>query len=308
MSGTSNTVLVVDDEPGLADLYAAWLEAEYNVRTAYGGVPALDELDARVDVVLLDRRMPDLSGDEVLEEIREQGFGCGVAMVTAVEPDFDIVEMGFDGYVVKPVNQNELLSTVERMVEFEDIGPGARAYYARVAKKTALESQKDPGDLDANSEFASLQKDVQVFGGVIVSLAEEALDQALGGFVGGDRPDVRVELREWRDRLDALNEGDPLYAVAEERVAELESMSRTEDGDAIEPFLEAVADGFIAEDVWLDQTVQRALNMLFYNKNSETFVINRKPIADVASDRASTKFDVSQEVRRLASAELDSLH
>jgi CheY-like chemotaxis protein len=41
------------------------------VRTAYGGHEALEELSDDVDVILLDRRMPGLSGDEVLEEVRD---------------------------------------------------------------------------------------------------------------------------------------------------------------------------------------------------------------------------------------------
>ncbi len=87
MSDDLPLVLVVEDEPDLADLYATWLRGEYRVRVAYGGREALEKLDDEVEVVLLDRRMPDLSGDEALKEIRERGFDCRVAMVTAVEPD-----------------------------------------------------------------------------------------------------------------------------------------------------------------------------------------------------------------------------
>ena len=81
-------VLVVEDEPDLADLYATWLKIDYSVRTAYGGEEAVEQLDDEIDVVLLDRRMPGLSGDEVLTKIRERGIDCYVSMVTAVEPDF----------------------------------------------------------------------------------------------------------------------------------------------------------------------------------------------------------------------------
>lgn len=308
MAGTSNTVLVVDDEPGLTDLFAAWLDEDYEVRTAYGGTTALDEIDDAVDLVLLDRRMPDLSGDEVLEEIRERGFECGVAMVTAVEPDFDIVEMGFDGYIVKPVSEDELHGIVERMLEFDALGPGARAYYARVSKKTTLESHKHSDDLDDSSEFESLNQDIGEFGGMIVSLAEDALAQCRREFLGNDSPEMKIELREWQDRLDSLNENDSLYDVAKERVQELESKVHNGDDEAIKRFLEAVEDGFIAEDIWLDETVQQALNKVLYDKNGKTFVINRNPIVDEADEGASSKFDVSQEVRSLAEKELNSLH
>jgi CheY-like chemotaxis protein len=60
------TVLVVDDEPQLAELYSMQLAEEYEVRTATGGPEALDLVDEEVDVALLDRRMPRMSGDELL--------------------------------------------------------------------------------------------------------------------------------------------------------------------------------------------------------------------------------------------------
>jgi CheY-like chemotaxis protein len=71
----SDTVLIVDDESEVADVYALRLREEYETRTAYGGEEALDTIDSDMDVVLLDRRMPDLSGDEVLERIRSDYTG-----------------------------------------------------------------------------------------------------------------------------------------------------------------------------------------------------------------------------------------
>ena len=97
------TVLVVDDEEEVADVYALRLRNEYDTRVAYGGEDALETIDVDVDVVLLDRRMPDIPGDEVLEQIREKGYDCRIIMLTAVDPGLDIVEMPFDEYLCKPV-------------------------------------------------------------------------------------------------------------------------------------------------------------------------------------------------------------
>lgn len=47
--------------------------------------------------------MPVRSGNEVLDKMRIAGYDWCVAMVTTVEPDLDILEMGFDDYLVKPV-------------------------------------------------------------------------------------------------------------------------------------------------------------------------------------------------------------
>ena len=161
MSADLPMVLVVEDEPDLADLYATWLRDDYRVRVAYGGREALEELDEEVDVVLLDRRMPDLSGDEALEAIRERDVGCRVAMVTAVEPDFDIVAMGFDDYLVKPVSRDSLKETVENLLRRNSYDDGIQELFALASKKALLESEKDAGTLEKHEEYQKLTERVQ---------------------------------------------------------------------------------------------------------------------------------------------------
>lgn len=135
-------VLVADDERDLADLYAAWLAAAYHVKTAYGGQPALEMIDEDVDVVLLDRNMPDLSGDEVLANIRDRGLACRVAIVTAVAPDFDILELGFDDYLTKPVRKENLVEAVERLLRRREYDTTLQEYYRLAVKRARLESEK----------------------------------------------------------------------------------------------------------------------------------------------------------------------
>jgi len=160
MSAEPPLVLVVEDERDLADLYATWLRGEYRVRVAYGGREAVEKLDDEVDIALLDRRMPDLSGDETLQAIREEGVGCRVAMVTAVEPDFDIVAMGFDDYLVKPVSREALTETVENLLLRNTYDEGIQELFALASKKALLESEKDPATLDANEEYQELSERV----------------------------------------------------------------------------------------------------------------------------------------------------
>ena len=159
MSEQPPLVLVVEDEPDLADLYAAWLGDEYRVRTAYGGHEALDELDEaddEVDAILLDRRMPGLSGDEVLTAVRDRGVDCRVAMVTAVEPDFDILEMGFDDYLVKPVTSDTLRETVEGLLRRGEYDTEVQELFSLTSKKAMLESEKSASDLADNEEYQRL--------------------------------------------------------------------------------------------------------------------------------------------------------
>jgi DNA-binding response OmpR family regulator len=161
MSPDQSTVLVVDDEQDVADLYAMWLKDDYRVQSAYDGDSALDVLDESVDVVLLDRRMPGQSGDEVLEEIRERELNCRVVMVTAVKPDFDILEMGFDDYLVKPVSKDDLHETVEQMLTRVDYGAKLQEYFSLVSKKAVLDAEKPQEALDENEEYAELEAEIE---------------------------------------------------------------------------------------------------------------------------------------------------
>lgn len=153
------TVLVVDDERGLADLYTIWLENDYDVRTAYDGTDALEALDTSVDVVLLDRQMPDISGDEVLSELRDRGIECRVAMVTAVEPELDIIDLGFDDYLRKPVDRETLLETVERLLRRSTYDDTVTEFFA-AARKQALLSESDDPSVTESDEFAGLEDDL----------------------------------------------------------------------------------------------------------------------------------------------------
>ena len=155
-------VLVVDDEARLADLFAAWLGTEREVAAAYDGEEALEKMTESVEVVLLDRRMPGMSGDEVLQEIREDGYRCSVVMVTAVDPDFDIIEMGFDDYLVKPVSKDDLLEMVENVSRRSDYESDIQEYYSLVSKKALLESEKSERDLQHNQEYQDLIERVEV--------------------------------------------------------------------------------------------------------------------------------------------------
>jgi DNA-binding response OmpR family regulator len=113
-------------------------------------------MDEDVDAVLLDRRMPGMSGDEVLEHIREEGYDCRVAMVTAIDPDFDILDMGFDEYVVKPVSRDDLYDTVEQLLTYSTYDDTFQEYFSLVSKRAAIQTSKSPSTLEANEEYQQL--------------------------------------------------------------------------------------------------------------------------------------------------------
>lgn len=155
--GSDTKVLIVEDEKDVAEMFRRWLEDDYAVSVALSGNEALDTLERKdIDVVLLDRLMPGLSGDEVLERIEEEGYGCRVAMVTAVEPDFDIVEMGFDEYITKPSSPGELKTTVEILLERRKRSRQLQEYASLRVKQAALGFEKGEEELEESKEYDQL--------------------------------------------------------------------------------------------------------------------------------------------------------
>jgi DNA-binding response OmpR family regulator len=134
------TVLVVEDQEKIAEAYTRALATEYDVRTATGGQAALEKVDEDVDVVLLDRRMPEMSGDEVLEALKERDLPAKIAMVTAVKPDTDIVEMPFDEYLTKPAGTEDLHEVTEVLLQRARYDDDAQRFFQIAVKKMALES------------------------------------------------------------------------------------------------------------------------------------------------------------------------
>lgn len=151
------TVLVVEDDAASADLYSAQLATTYRVQTTYSGAEGLEAVGPQVDVVLLDRRMPELSGDAVLEELRERGLDCRIIMVTAVEPDLDIIALPFDEYLVKPVSEAALRDAVDRMLARTHLDATLQEFVAVVSKMATLEAKLDIADLHASEEYGALE-------------------------------------------------------------------------------------------------------------------------------------------------------
>lgn len=112
-SQSAPTVLLIDDEPDLRELYAAFLKEEYTVVTAPDGDVSLELIRDEVDVVLSDRRMPETSGDELLRRLRANDIQTPVVFISAVNPT-DTPETPCQGYLTKPVTGQELKQQVRR--------------------------------------------------------------------------------------------------------------------------------------------------------------------------------------------------
>lgn len=150
------TVLVADDDRRLADMHAEWLDREYEVRIAYAGDEALRELDDDVDLVLLDRRMPGLPGDELVDWIRHNHLDCRIVMLTSQDPDTDIVDLGFDEYLTKPTERSEVLDIVDAVLDRQEYDALVREYLALRSKQALLQAELPYEDREENVEYGRL--------------------------------------------------------------------------------------------------------------------------------------------------------
>jgi DNA-binding NtrC family response regulator len=114
-------VLVVDDDAGLRESFRLILEDEYEVVDAPDGRRALEIVRSRqLDLVLLDIRLPEMDGIEVLERIKALDDTVEVILVTAVKTVRTAVaamKLGAFDYLTKPFEEAELLSLVRRALE-----------------------------------------------------------------------------------------------------------------------------------------------------------------------------------------------
>src|SRR5882724_12229594 len=114
-------ILVVDDDPGVRESFRLILEDHYDVLDVPDGPWALEVLrSAQVDLVLLDIRLPDMDGIEVLERTKAIDEGIEVILVTAVKTVRTAVaamKLGAFDYLTKPFEEDELLQLIRRALE-----------------------------------------------------------------------------------------------------------------------------------------------------------------------------------------------
>src|SRR3990167_7790162 len=110
METPKKSILIIDDETVFAELLKLNIEAAlpYECRLAAGGAEGLRQIAARrPDLVLLDIKMPEMNGPEVLARIKMLDAGIPVCMVTAIWDDAqgrECLKAGAFDYITKPVD------------------------------------------------------------------------------------------------------------------------------------------------------------------------------------------------------------
>jgi DNA-binding response OmpR family regulator len=115
------TVLVIDDDGNLRDTIGLMLEKEgFRPVLAADGKTGLDQaLTLKPALILVDLRMPGLSGVEVCKQVRASGMNTPLIVLSAIGDEMDkvlLLEIGADDYVVKPFGARELLARIHALL------------------------------------------------------------------------------------------------------------------------------------------------------------------------------------------------
>jgi DNA-binding response OmpR family regulator len=216
-------ILIVEDEPAVARGLEYGLAREgFEVLWADTGRRALDLARGRdPHLILLDIRLPDISGFDVCRQLRAEGKRQPILMLTAHDEELDKVlglELGADDYVVKPYSLRELISRVRALLrraygELAAVSVGDRIRFGDV--ELDLErlrvTRRDRSVELTPTEFRLLRYLVKHPNR---PLSREALIEAVWGYesdVGSDRT-VDVHMRHLREKLEQ-NPGDPRWLV-----------------------------------------------------------------------------------------------
>jgi len=114
-------ILIVEDDSFIITFISKVLKSQgYLVTTAITGKEALEKFQtSNYNLVLLDIGLPDMKGTEILKRIREVNQDIIVIMITGdpqLESSVDSINYGADGYLIKPVNDTDLIDVVEEKI------------------------------------------------------------------------------------------------------------------------------------------------------------------------------------------------
>jgi DNA-binding response OmpR family regulator len=124
---------------------------------------ALEALDDTIEVVVLDRQMPDLSGEVVLEQLRDRRPALQVVMVGGVEPDLDIIDLAIDEYLRKPVDRPTLQAAIEWLLLRRTYTPDIERYFVRVAKLRVPEAPRSATELIGDPRYIALRTEADEY-------------------------------------------------------------------------------------------------------------------------------------------------
>ena len=203
-------ILVIDDEPSIVNLVAAYLKPEgYEVLTAMDGESGLKAARAlRPDLIILDIMLPGIDGIELLSRLRRESEVYVILLTAKTEETDKIVglSVGADDYVTKPFSPRELTARVKAALRRIQAGSGTssdasiysfRHLHMDTGART-VSVDEHPVELTA-IEFDLLKALVENRGRVLSR--EQLLEKVWGGEYFGEQRVVDVHLGHVRQKL-----------------------------------------------------------------------------------------------------------
>jgi DNA-binding NtrC family response regulator len=131
------SLLIIDDDKAITDALRCYFTSlHWDVAEARSGESALALAEkAAPDVILLDMRLPDLDGTEVLRRLKTQRCAASIIVMTgwgSIANAVDAVKLGADQYLTKPVNLFELGTLMDRTIETRKLRIENRYYQQRM--------------------------------------------------------------------------------------------------------------------------------------------------------------------------------
>jgi DNA-binding response OmpR family regulator len=212
MPVATKRVLVVEDDPTVAEVVTRYLEREgYDVAAVSDGRVAVERCrhDAP-DLVVLDVMLPGLDGLEVCRRVRSLA-PVAVVMLTARGEEDDLVaglEFGADDYITKPFSPRELMARVKAVLRRTGSGEGSAPDSAAVVVAGGLEVDVAAHEVRVGGRAVSLtarefellvflaQRPRQVFD-------KQELFERVWGFTFGDPATVTVHVRRLREKIES---------------------------------------------------------------------------------------------------------
>jgi|APHM01.1.fsa_nt_gi Response regulators consisting of a CheY-like receiver domain and a winged-helix DNA-binding domain len=145
------SALIIEDESMIAELYMNYLSEDYDPHYYESAKEALSSTIDEDIITILDRRLPNISGDEVAARLKTKVDTCLILAVSGVEPGEGITELPIDDYLQKPVKKDELLSRLSNLELRLGLPPEEQQYLAVRSKQRAL---RDAYGRSANSMSA----------------------------------------------------------------------------------------------------------------------------------------------------------
>jgi two-component system KDP operon response regulator KdpE len=219
MTGSSISILVVDDEPAIRKLLRVGLGAEgYGIVEAPNAREALALVAAeRPDLILLDLGLPDMPGHEVLQRWRNEALELPIVILSSRTDEAGIVralELGADDYVTKPFGMKELAARIRVALRHRLQQQGERPIFQtgelsvdlvkRIVKVSGVEVKLSP------KEYDILRLLVQHAGKVITH--RHLLEKVWSGQT--DIQYLRVYVRQLRQKIENSPD-DPRYITTE---------------------------------------------------------------------------------------------